>query len=310
MVGRRAGRIGVVARLAVVVLLAGCGPAGVAGTGGGGGGAEGLDRQRQQARDALSRYDAAFAAATPEQRFVPVGELTGQVGNWEPDNYQNKTALDTGRLQPAAPLPAAPQPTASVVWDSGATLTVPLISADEALRQLAASAAECGGCPTPAPLEVTAARLSTVKVQTTRGPATVPAWEYTLRGTAVRVTRVAVAGSATTTISPPPWDANNPPAGLQIESATTSTGSRQLTVAFTGAPGPASSPCGIDYTGEAVESPRAVVVIIIEHPHTPGGACLAIGARRTAVIELAAPLGERAVLEVRQGLPVPVTITS
>jgi hypothetical protein len=156
---------------------------------------------------------------------------------------------------------------------------------------------------------VTGARLSTVKLQTTRGPATVPAWEYTLRGTAVRVTRVAVAGSATVTVSPPPWDPNNPPAGLQIESATTSTGSRQLTVTFTGAPGPASSPCGIDYTGEAVESPRAVVVIIIEHPHAPDESCNAVGARRTAVVDLAAPLGERAVLEVREGLPVPVTIT-
>jgi hypothetical protein len=125
----------------------------------------------------------------------------------------------------------------------------------------------------------------------------------------VRVTRIAVAGSATVTVSPPPWDANNPPAGLQIDSATTSTGSRQLTVAFTGSPGPASSPCGIDYTGEAVESLRAVVVIFIGHPHAPGEACDAIGARRTAVVELAAPLGERAVLDVRQGLPVPVTIT-
>jgi hypothetical protein len=307
MVGRRLARIAVVAPLAVVMLLAGCGSAGV---NGGGGGAEGLDRQRQQARDALARYDAAFASATPQQPFVPVGELTGQVGNWEPDNSQYKMALATGRLRSATRLPAAPQPTGSVVWDSGATLTVPLISADDALHLLDASAGNyCLGCPTPVPLEVTGARLSTVKLQTTRGPATVPAWEYILRGTAVLVTRVAVAGSAAVTVSPPPWDPYHPPAGLQIESATTSTGSRQLTVAFTGAPGPASSPCGSDYNGEAVESPRAVVVIIIEHPYAPDESCLAIGARRTAVVNLAAPLGERAVLDVREGLPVPVTIT-
>ncbi|GAA2643859.1 hypothetical protein GCM10010399_92280 [Dactylosporangium fulvum] len=43
------------------------------------------------------------------------------------------------------------------------------------------------------PLQVTGARLSTARIQTTRGPATVPAWEYTLQGTAVRLTRVAVA---------------------------------------------------------------------------------------------------------------------
>jgi hypothetical protein len=38
--------------------------------------------------------------------------------------------------------------------------------------------------------------------------------------------------------------------------------------------------------------------------------CPAIGAERKATVNLAQPLGERAVLEVRQGLPVPVTITA
>lgn len=314
MAGRRVASFAVVARLAVVVLFAGCGPAGVTGgdvggpVGTGGGDTQDLDRQRQQARDALARYDAAFASATPQQSFAPAGELTGQLGDWEPGNYQDKDALATGRLRAATPLPAAPQPSGSVVWDSGATLTVPLLSADEALRLVNAGAADCGGCPTPAPLEVTGARLSTVRLQTTRGPATVPAWEFTLRGTAVRVTRVAVAGSATVTVSPPPWDASNAPAGLAIDSAKTFAGGRQLVAVFTGAPDPGSRPCGVDYTAEAVESPRAVVVIIIEHPHEPGQSCPAVGAPRTAVAELAAPLGERAVLDVLQGLPVPVTV--
>ncbi len=39
------------------------------------------------------------------------------------------------------------------------------------------------------------------------------------------------------------------------------------------------------------------------------GACTADGARRTASVELAAPLDERAVLEVQQGRPVPVVLT-
>jgi hypothetical protein len=37
--------------------------------------------------------------------------------------------------------------------------------------------------------------------------------------------------------------------------------------------------------------------------------CTSVGARRTAEVELAAPLGDRAVLEVVQGLPVPVRLT-
>jgi hypothetical protein len=86
---------------------------------------------------------------------------------------------------------------------------------------------------------------------------------------------------------------------------------RQLTVAFAGAPGPGSQPCGADYSAEAVESANAVVVIVIDHPHAAvGQACPAIGSRRTTTVDLVQPLGERAVLDVQQGLPVPLTITA
>jgi hypothetical protein len=40
-----------------------------------------------------------------------------------------------------------------------------------------------------------------------------------------------------------------------------------------------------------------------------GAACDLVGYRREATVQLAAPLGDRAVLEVKQGLPVPVTLT-
>jgi hypothetical protein len=135
-----------------------------------------------------------------------------------------------------------------------------------------------------------------------------PVWEFTLQGTAVRVTRVAIADRVS--VLPPPWDPNNAPVGISIESATGTVAGRQLTVAFTGAPDPGSQPCGSDYTAEAVESPTAIVVIVTEHPHSAfGEACLDVGARRTAEVELSAPLGERAVLEVKEGRPVAVTLT-
>ena len=77
-----------------------------------------------------------------------------------------------------------------------------------------------------------------------------------------------------------------------------------------GAPDAASRPCGADYSAEAVESAHAVVVILIAHRNVSDAyGCTAVGAQRTTTVELAEPLGERAVLEVVQGLPVPVTIT-
>jgi hypothetical protein len=299
--------------IAVMALLGGCGPPGTGppGTGpaGIGPGGDGPDRLRQQARDALARYDTAIGDAGGRQRFVPVGELTGQRGDWELRNGDNnKAALGSGDVVAAATLPAAPKPTGTVVWENGVIQTFPLISADEALKRLtAAGVGDCGGC---VPLEVIGARLTTAHIETTRGPATVPAWEYALKETAVRVTRVAVADSATVTITPPSWDPYNPPGGLAIESATTTRHGKQLTVAFTGSPGPRTEPCGADYSAEAVESAKAVVVIVIEHPHAADGDCPAIGAPRTTTVDLAQPLGERAVLEVQQGLPVQLTITA
>lgn len=132
-------------------------------------------------------------------------------------------------------------------------------------------------------------------------------WEFSLQGTEVRVTRVAVADRVT--VVPPPWDPNNSPVGISIDSATGTVGGRQLTVTFTGAPGTGDQACGADYTAEAVESSSAVVVIVIEHSNGLPVPCSAVGTRRTAEAQLSAPLGGRAVLEAQEGRPVPVLLT-
>jgi hypothetical protein len=118
--------------ITVVVTLGGCG----IGTAG-----ENLDRLHQQARDALARYDKAVQEAGGATSFVPVGEVTGQIGDWEPQNGQNKAALLDGRVVVTTELPTAPQEEGEVVWDSGATQTIPLISAAEAIRELPRRAA-------------------------------------------------------------------------------------------------------------------------------------------------------------------------
>ncbi|MFG1655369.1 hypothetical protein ACGFIY_02420 [Micromonospora chersina] len=284
-----------------MALLGGCAPAGNSPA------VDPLDGLRQQAGDALAWYDHAFRAAGGAP-FVPVGELTRQLGDWEPANGSYKESLAAGRVEAASTLPGAPQPAVgTIVWTDGTRHDVPLMSADGALAQLrAGGTGDCSGC---APLKLTGARLTTMTVPTTRGPATVPAWEYTLGGTAVRLARVAVDPSAVVRVAPPPRDADHPHEGLAVESATTTTASSELTVTFTGAPGPASKPCGADYGAEAVESDLAVVVIVIEYRHAKDEACSDIGAQRTASLKLSRPLGERAVLEVTQGLPVELTIT-
>lgn len=104
---------------------------------------------------------------------------------------------------------------------------------------------------------------------------------------------------------PPPWDPYDPPLGLSVESVKVLDGGRSLVAAFTGAPNPGTEPCGIDYEAEAVESDLAVVIIILKHPHSAFQTCPSVGAPRTATVQLAAQLGDRTVLEVREGRPVP-----
>jgi hypothetical protein len=235
-----------------------------------------------------------------------VGEMTGQVGDWEVSvGDNNKSALMAGMIQATVNLSSEAPPDGQLRWQDGTTETVRLISPQAALSAIGADGN--GGCPDCVPLQMTGARLTTGPVQTSRGPATAPVWEFTVRGTAVRVTRVAIADRIA--VVPPPWNASDSPVGISIESATGSVGGRQLTVTFIGAPAAGDQACGADYSAEAVESPTAVVVIVTPHPHGLVEACSAVGAARSAVVELAAPLGERAVLEVKEGLPVPVLLT-
>jgi hypothetical protein len=266
----------------------------------------GQDRLRQQADAVLARYDKATKDAGA-QRFVPVGELTGQLGDWERDvGENNKIALLSGQLKAVAPLPAAPSTTGRVVWPDGTTRSVTLLSGAQALAQVTSTvgSTDCSGCT---PLQVTGAELITGPVETSRGTAKAPLWAFTLRGTKVRVTRLAVRPEETVTVTPPPWDPYDSPGGIAVEAARLAPDGVTLTVTFIGSPGPASQACGADYTAAVVESAAAVVVIVREQRAAGDYACTAVGAERTATAVLGRPLGSRTVLEVVRGLPVPVT---
>jgi hypothetical protein len=291
--------------LAILALVAACAPP--AGGPGGSGlletghSAEPEDRLHAQAHAALARWaDAVRKSGGASITFV--GDLTGQIGNWEQANGQNKAALMAGMIGAAHGLPGDTSRD-QVKWLDGTTVDVGVMSAADTLAALVDAAA--GTCDDCEPLEITDANLATGLVETSRGPANAPIWVYSIAGTTVKVTRVAVDESVT--VDPPPWNANNPPQGIAIDSAVGAPESKKLTVSFIGAPDGADKPCGADYTAEAVESELAIVVIVVEDRNPAGGACPAVGAIRTAKVTLDDVLGTRAVLEVQQGLPVAVT---
>lgn len=265
------------------------------------------DRLHRQAQDALDRW-AQAVKDNGGSTVVFTGELTSQIGDWEDAVAQkNKSALQGGALIGSSPLSEDRPGKREVQWTDGPKVDTEVLSAAQALQALVADVQQ--PCPKCTPLEITDANLATGLAETSAGPAEVPTWVFTIKGTAVRVTRVAVDGSVT--VNPPPWNADDPPEGISIDRAVGDARSRSLEVRFSGAVKGAEAPCGADYAAEAVESALAVVVIIntTEHEGDDRQACLSNATLRTATVALSAPLGDRVVLEGRQGLPVPVQAT-
>jgi hypothetical protein len=255
----------------------------------------------QQAVDALSRWDTAVSAFT-EPVIVPVGEPYGLIGGSDSAAAKYQKSAYNGLFSIAQDLPTNPAATGTVTWADGQTAQLPALSADDAWT--AAPKAMPGSCADCATLQITDAKLVTGTVQTTRGPVTMPLWAYHLAGDTVWLTVPAVTLPQPDP-TPPEWDSAHPPAGMSIDVARGSVTGRTLTVIFVGAKGGADQPCGVDYTGEAVESAAAVVVVLHEKHHPGNEICNAMGFVRQTDVTLKSPLGERAVLENRQGLPVP-----
>jgi hypothetical protein len=280
--------------LAVAVTVAGC-----SGLGGGTSPAA-----RERAELVLRRWADAVAVRSDASPVTPVGELTGQIGDWEEAvGNNNKMALMAGLVGAADELSDERPPNGLVTWPDGTTTTVALLSPVQAIAAIGDGAEPCPDCT--AGLVATATRLTSGPIETTRGPATGPIWEFTIAGTDVKVTRVAIANPIV--VEPlVDWD---PQIGLAIDSARGTADGMELTVGFVGAPDPGDRPCGEDYSAEAVESDLAVVVIVTRHPHfSLGGGCSAVGALRTATVTLAAPLGERPVLDLQRATPLPIEI--
>lgn len=289
----RFGQVGIVAVAALAIGLSGCSRAG----------GDTSPKLEAQAQADLARW-ADAVAASGNSTFAPVGDLTGQAGDWElAVGGNDKLALMAGLVEWTKNLPGETPPDGQILWQDGSMESVGLISAQQAISNVKSDAK--GSCQECTPLQIVGAQLTTGTYETNRGSVKAPMWEFTVQGTAVRVTRLAVDDRVE--VIPPSPDPDAPFA-IAIDSATVSASGDKLTVSFTGAPGPASESCGADYTAESVESLTAVVVIVTEHAHSGlFEACSAVGAIRTAVAQLASPLACRAVLNVSTGQPVAVT---
>jgi hypothetical protein len=138
-------------------------------------------------------------------------------------------------------------------------------------------------------LTVSGARLGEVSLRTSRGPATVPAWIFTVTELKAEVARVAVAPSA---ISPLPTTATVPPlpadsglvGAMDVVSATGTTLTYDLGVG------------ACDYDIQPVFAEFDDVVVVAGTRQTSPGACIDLLKYQPVTVTLAKPLGARVVL--------------
>lgn len=228
-----------------------------------------------------------------------------------------EAAFHSGWYRDQIPLPTEVPVDAAIRFPDGA-LTVPLISAAEAYRQLdQGDPSPCEGrprvpqAPSPTvatrpddsvatqaataciPLTVTGVTLGTAEIRTSRGVAAVPAWLFTVDELTTPVARLAVAPRAVTAVPEPTAPPRTVPAGVAgADQLRRVDGTRLTYTVSLGA-------CDGDPTALVRESDDVVVVGggVVQGT----GECIALAVLKPVTVTLAAPLGTRPVLDVATG---------
>ncbi|MFE5812345.1 hypothetical protein [Streptomyces sp. NPDC056479] len=171
--------------LLTALLAAGCGNetsgAGTSGTDE----SEPAPDTRPRALKVAEAWDGSAAAETWRKGYHPLGD-PAQLPEDAFHNDADKEAYLTQHFELRGDLPKTPQKDAKVTWRNGKSLVLPLMGAQAAYDKL-------GGTTGPGPrLTVTGAKLGETTLATSRGPATVPAWLFTIKGYDTPLKRVAL----------------------------------------------------------------------------------------------------------------------
>ncbi|MEU3603095.1 hypothetical protein ABZ714_30955 [Streptomyces sp. NPDC006798] len=259
----------------------------------------GADRERpggpsagelRRARQTAAAWDGSAAAEAWRTGFHPLDVLVRPPdgGFRSPDDeraFHSRNFVLRGTLPDSAPRDGR------VEWAGGGSLRRPVAGAEGTFRALSA------GAGADRPLVVTGARAGRMAVATSRGPATVPAWLFTLKGYAAPVTRAAVSPSAL----PPAPVAPTPEAPVRALDGLVgiSADGRVLTVV---------APHGACDDGPAVgvlETPGSVVLTAGVAGAERDGLCTKQLLLREVSVELARPVGGRVPLDAHTGRAVP-----
>jgi hypothetical protein len=206
----------------------------------------------------------------------------------------DKEAYATQNFVLRGDLPATPRKEGDVRWAGGGSLTLPLMGARQAYETVAR------GSNDGPHLTVTGAELGEMTLATSRGPATVPAWLFTLEGYDTPLKRVAVRPSK---LPRPPIGpaAESPSSGLRNldHLDETAVGSRTvMVVALHGA-------CDDGPVVDVLETRGSVVLSAYVVGTQDGRPCTTQLLGKDVTVTLERPLGDRILLDAFTGRPAP-----
>ncbi len=143
---------------------------------------------KARARQVADAWDGSEAARAWRKGYYPIGEAV-QLPEDAFHDEADKQAYESRSFTLRGRLPTAPRKNGLVRWQSGGSLRLPLMEAQQAYEAVAH-----GGGKGPQ-LHVTEVKPGEMTLATSRGPATVPAWLFTLDGYDTPLKRAAVRSS-------------------------------------------------------------------------------------------------------------------
>ncbi|GAA3853316.1 hypothetical protein GCM10023084_04390 [Streptomyces lacrimifluminis] len=246
-----------------------------------------------RAKQVADAWDGSEAAEAWRKGYFPMGEASQPPGGGF-HSEDDKTAYTTQSYVLRGELPTTAPEEGTAKWEGGGSLTRPLMDARQAYTAL--DHFESSDVPH---LTVTEATLGEMTIATSRGPATVPAWLFTLDGYDEPLKRVALRPSKLP--KSPIGEAGESPTELtQISQLVEVSGDgRTVTVlADHGA-------CEDGPRVKAWETNGSVVLSATVAHVEQDLPCIASMASKKVAVELEQPLGDRVLLNAFMGRPVP-----
>jgi hypothetical protein len=233
--------------------------------------------------DAPRRWVEEFHPLDPDVQ-LPEGGLR---------DFSDAGSLRSGSFRVLTSMPDEPADGA-IRWEDGETRSAPLMSAADAFGEMDSGIANRIGPDYPA-LEVTGVEPGEMRVNTSRGPAQVPAWLFTLDGydTPLRHTAVAAPERLAAPVGPAEIDSENELEGVEMVGPL-SRDSRRITVTWEG---------GGCVRGDVdmLETDASIVFARSGGPPPEDAVCTAEVRTLEKTLELDRPLGERAPLDASTG---------